>query len=334
MLRNREFRRYAALLLLAGLVGLPLCFAIHPSAGWVTLGLWGMMLASSWFFTCKRYREIANLSEQLSRIAAGNYTIAIGQYAEGELSILASDILKITSTLMHQAEALEKDKSFLADSLADISHQIKTPLTSISMLTELLETPDLPEEKRMEFLCGIRTSMNRIQWLITSLLKLSRLDAGAVILQSQTVFVSDLIEKALSPLRIPIELKGQSLHLEVDASITCIGDLHWFSEAIGNLIKNCMEHTPEGGSLWIRSTQTPLYTELQIADNGPGIPEKDLPHIFERFYRGENASPDRVGIGLALSQTIFRRAGGVLQAANLPQGGACFTVKLYGTVVV
>lgn len=332
--RNREFCWHMGTLVCVGGVLSFIGFGIQPAAGRLVLLLLLVALGFSWWFSARRYQQLAELSERINRIASGDYSIPLGQCAEGELSILASELHKLTAALMHQTDALQKDKTFLSHSLADISHQLKAPLTSMSMLVELLEAPNLPEEKRAEFLDGLRQSIDRTRWLILSLLKLSKLDAGAVVFRLEPVDLAQAVKQALAPLHIPMELKAQSLVLDLEQDLTVLGDEQWLSEAIGNLIKNSVEHTPIGGEIIVHCRKNALYTELQVLDNGPGITPEDLPHLFERFYRGKGASADSVGIGLALTKSILQKQSGVLTAGNRTQGGACFTIKLYGDVVV
>jgi len=334
LLHNREVRRYLLALCTPALLCLPLCFWLNKAAGFLASALFLNALLVSLLFTRYRYRRLEQLSGQLAKICAGEYVMDIGQYAEGELSILSSEILKITGALSHQAQSLRRDKAFLADSLADISHQLKTPLTSVAMMCELLSDPHLTGQKRAEFLAGIRQGADRIQWLIASLLKLSRLDAGAVAFNIRPVALAALLEQAASPLRIPLEVKGQNLRLEGAEGIVLPCDKHWLAEAVGNLLKNCVEHTPAGGHILVSCAQNALYTSIAVSDDGPGFDKDDLPHLFERFYRGRNAAADGVGIGLALAKTIIQSQGGVITAQNRPGGGALFALKLYGGAVV
>jgi signal transduction histidine kinase len=318
---------YLLVMMLAGAAGGVICGLLGgAAAGLCAAGTVLVLLLVSVFFTRRRYREIARLSEILGRIAAGDYSPDLREYREGELSVLYDELHKVTRALSHQADALSRDKRWLADTMADISHQLRTPLTSVSMMTDLLAEPDLPEDRRAEFLDGIRSGAERIRWLVLSMLKLSRLDADAVVLQLVRVPVAELIERALGAYRIPMELKEQDLILELDDfAVAC--DIGWLAEAVGNLIHNCVEHTPRGGRIGVRATANPLYHLIEVWDDGPGISEEDLPHLFERFYRGKTAAPDSVGIGLALAKSIITRHGGAMEAMNAD--GAVFRVKLY-----
>lgn len=333
LLRNREVRFHLLLLIALGGVGTILCALFGgPAAAVCAMLAAAAMLVCAALFTHARYRDIARLSDSLAKISAGDYSVDLRKYGEGELSILYDELHKVTRTLSNQKERLERDKRWLADTMADISHQLKTPLTSVAMLTDLLADTGLPPAKREEFLEGIRTGTERIRWLVLSLLKLSKLDAGAVEFQKKPVDARQLVSQALGPLRIPIELKGQLIILELEDAVI-IGDAAWLTEAVGNLLKNCVEHTPAGGRIGVRCKDNPLYIAMEVWDDGPGIAPQDLPHIFERFYRGQGATPDSVGIGLSLSKIIITQHGGVIEAKSRPSEGARFLLKFYKSAV-
>lgn len=269
-------------------------------------------------FTWWRYRELDRLAEYLTRVVEGNYGLDIRDNAEGELSILKSEIYKVTVMLSEQAAALRKEKGNLADALSDISHQLKTPLTSMFVMTDLL-CGDLPEEKRVEFTGKLRRQLERIEWLVTSLLKLSRLDAGTVEFRKAAVSAERLVSAACEPLLITMELKEQKLVVDCpEFEFVC--DLNWTVEALVNILKNCVEHTPAGGEIRISCRDYPLYTEIVIEDNGTGIDKADLPYIFNRFYKGKNAGDDSIGIGLAMAKSIVVAQGGSVDVRSSDLG--------------
>jgi signal transduction histidine kinase len=296
--------------------------------------LTGALLIGATLFSLKnRYQQIRGITLYTAEISRGNYTLDIRDNREGDLSILKNEIYKITTLLREQAAALQQEKAMLADSLADISHQLKTPLTSLSVLNDLLsEKP--AEEKREIFLERMRGQLNRIEWLVSSLLKLSRLDAGAVTMKEEPVMVRPLAEKALAALALPLEIKMLQLRLEGDAKAGFTGDFEWSCEALINIMKNCIEHTPEEGSLRISYEQNPIFTVINIADSGAGIAPEDLPHIFTRFYKGKSAAPDQVGIGLAMARAIVEKQGGDITVKSEPGRGTEFTIKFYRTGTV
>lgn len=287
-----------------------------------------LFTAATLLFLRDHYRQIRGITRYTQMVSGGNYALDLRDNREGDLSILKNEIYKITTLLREQAAALQREKSHLADSLADISHQLKTPLTSLSVLNDLL-SGDPEENKRGLFLERMRGQLNRIEWLVSSLLKLSRLDAGAVIMKEEHVSVSALVERALATLSLPLEIKALHLLVEGDPDACFTGDPEWSCEALINIIKNCIEHAPEEGSLQISFGRNPLFTVITVADNGAGIAPEDLPHIFTRFYKGKGASPDQVGIGLAMAQAIVERQGGNITVNSEPGCGSEFTIRFY-----
>ena len=278
-----------------------------------------------------RYRKLQKLSSDLDKLLISGTPLPIREYSEGELSILANQIQKMTLRLTESAEAIKADKVYLADSLADISHQLRTPLTAMNLTTTMLRTPELSTEKRMELTGELRSLLTRTEWLVETLLKLSKLDAGTVKLAQDPVRVKNLIARAAKPIAIPMDLRNQTLIINC-AEETFTGDLVWTAEAIGNILKNCMEHTPEGGTITITAQDTALYTQIEVQDTGAGFDAKDIPHLFERFYKGSNASETSYGIGLSLARTVITAQNGTVQAAN-GSTGAKFVIKFYKQVI-
>lgn len=333
LLRNREIKIFIFLLVSVGLIGTAVCFYFDNRAGIVALLAFLLMALISWGFTRWRYKQIEKLSQYLQRIAGGEYELDIRDNYEGELSILKSEIYKVTVTLSEQAELLKKDKIFLSNSISDISHQLKTPITSMSVMTDLLHDDSLPPDKRIEFTNNIRSQLERLQWLVASLLKLSKIDAGTIEFKKEPVNVRELIHRATEHLLIPMEIKEQTLEITGDEDAQFMGDFNWSAEAIANIVKNCMEHTPCGGRIVVSFNQTPFYTMLTISDNGEGIDTRDLPHIFNRFYKGKNAANDSIGIGLAMAKSIVESQGGTIAAASEKGQGTQFTIKIYQSIV-
>ena len=278
-----------------------------------------------------RYRKLQKLSSDLDKLLIGGTPLPIREYNEGELSILANHIQKLTLRLTESAEAIKADKVYLADSLADISHQLRTPLTAMNLTTTMLRDPELSTEKRMELTGELRSLLTRTEWLVETLLKLSKLDAGAVKLAQDPVRVRNLIARAAKPIAIAMDLRNQKLIIHC-AEETFTGDLVWTAEAIGNILKNCMEHTPEGGTITVTAQETALYTQIEVQDTGAGFDVKDIPRLFERFYKGSNASETSYGICLALARTVITAQNGTVQAAN-GSTGAKFVIKFYKQII-
>ncbi len=310
-----------------GAVLLGFCF---PSRAVILMIVFSFLfIGSHYWITWRRYRRLAQLAREIDHMLHNQIPIQFEKYREGELSILENELSKMTLKLSEQAAALADDKKFLADSMADISHQIRSPLTSSNLILSLLMEPDLPSVKRKKLLQELAQLLSRIDWLVESLLKMSKMDAGTVCFQQAPVNVRALIRQAAEPLMIPMELREQTFSIQEESGVEFTGDQAWSQEAILNILKNCMEHTPPGGCIQVFFSQNAIYTEIVIEDNGPGFDREDLPHLFERFYKGKNASSQSVGIGLALARMVVSRQNGTLKAENRPEGGARFTIKFY-----
>ncbi len=331
--RNPEIKKsvflYGALTVIIGGLG----FVLLSEYSFFPLIICIVFDFTAFILTYKRYRKLSGLSGYIDKILHGEEDVVFSDYEEGELSILKNEIEKMTVRLREQSESLKKDKIYLADSMADISHQIRTPLTAINLVVFMLSKPELTKERRLELTRELTKQLERIEWLIEALLKISRLDAGTVTFASGNVSVAEMIRRAEAPIAVAMDLKNQSLTVNMEGNESFNGDLAWSSEAIGNILKNCMEHTHSGDTIEINVTENTIFTELEILDNGPGIFKDDLPHLFERFYKGKNASDHSVGIGLALSRMIITAQNGTVKAENRIGGGAKFTVRFYKGIV-
>ena len=284
------------------------------------------------YFLCEwiRYRKLQKLSTDLDCLLTESIPLPIRDYCEGELSVLSTQIQKMTIRLTEAADTLRADKIYLADSLADISHQLRTPLTAMNLTAAMLSEPGLSDDRRQELTLELKRLLSRTQWLVETLLKLSRLDAGTAVMERVTVPVEQLIRKAALPLAIPLELRDQQLLVNCSGNV--FADPIWTAEAIGNILKNCMEHTPYGGRITVTAEETALFTRIAVEDTGPGMNPEDIPHLFERFYKGKNASESSYGIGLALARTVITSQNGTVQAANCATG-AQFIIKFYKQVI-
>lgn len=304
-------------------------------SGWIpatSVFVTGFVLLTVFFFyTRKRYKNIEKLNDYLVRVLSDNEDSEILDQEEGELSILKTNIYKTTSTLKFQKELLSDDKKNLAAAIADISHQLKTPLTSMMVMNDLL-VDEQDEEKRSEFLQTQSSQLNRMNWLIQTLLKLSKLDAGTIVLKKEDVSSLELIEEAVKPFGIQFELRNIKFKSDIsDLVIRC--DKNWTVEAIQNIIKNCIEHMDDGGELSVSMVDTNIFTQFTVRDTGCGIAKEDIPHIFERFYKGKNAGKDSVGIGLALSKSIIEGEQGEITVESTEGVGTKFIIKFYKTLI-
>lgn len=278
-------------------------------------------------FARQQYARVRHVTAYTKDIAGGNYHLDIRDNAEGELSILKNEIYKITTMLREQTEKWKQDKISLADSLADISHQLKTPMTSLFVLTDLLqEYPD--KHVHDDFLQRMRSKLNRMEWLVSSLLKLSKLEAGTVRMKQESFPLKRLIDKTLESMAIPMDIKMQTLTMDGEQNITVYGDLNWLNEALLNLLKNAIEHTPEHGHIQMKWSDNPLFTQILVTDDGEGIDREEQPYVFQRFFKGKNAGDDSVGIGLAMAHAIVEAHGGDITVKSEPGKGSTFTITL------
>lgn len=282
----------------------------------------------TYIYLVKLDSSISNISKYINRLLNKDYSLDIIDNNEGSLSALKNDIYKITVILKEQNEELKEDKMHLANNLADISHQLKTPLTSMLIMSDLLENENLSKEDQKKFLNVIRSQLKRIEWLVSSLLKMAKLDAKTVEFKKEKIYADDLILKAVEPVNILMKEKEQRFVLCGDNPTLNI-DINWTSEALLNIIKNCSEHTPNQGEIKAEIFDSVMYTEIVISDNGVGISNKDLPFIFERFYRASKSNTDSVGIGLAMSYSIITSQNATIHVKSKVGVGTAFSIRFY-----
>ncbi len=275
-------------------------------------------------------KEIKKITKCIEEINKKNYSINIDENSEDELSILKNELYKITIMLKEDAENSKKDKLKLKDSLSDISHQLKTPLTSINiMLDNILDNPEMDNNTKEKFIQNIKREITNISSLATEILKLSKFDASVIKFEKEQVFINDLVESAISNVEMMAELKNINIEVTNQDNIKLVCDAKWQTEAITNILKNCIEHSKENSTITIDIDSSKIYKQITIRDNGEGIDEKDLPHIFERFYKGKNSSKDSVGIGLALAKTIIEKDNGSIKVDSKKGKQTTFVIKYY-----
>lgn len=300
-------------------------------------------------FSHRRYGEISRLSAEIDAVLHDGRPLAISDYREGDVAVLRNEVGKVCARLSKTADDLAAERNALADALADISHQIRTPLTAIELMVPVIERSNDPRE-RSRRLRELESLVDRVSWLVTSLLKIARIDAGAIKLTAAPAAAADVVRAATEPLAVAFDMRDVACETNVQPNTTFIGDAAWTAEALSNVLKNCMEHTPAGGFVRIEAHEDAVACRFRIQDSGPGIADADLPHVFERFYRGrDNAKangeaagsnrldgtadvyestmrPEGFGIGLSLAQALVNAQGGTIRASNAPEGGARFDI--------
>jgi len=265
----------------------------------------------------KQDKEIDKITKYLEAINDKNYTLKIDENSEEELSILKNELYKVTVMLRENASNTLKDKINLKRALEDISHQLKTPLTSILIILDnLIDNPEMEYQTRVEFLHDLKRETTRIQSLIQSILKLSKFDSNTIQFIKQDIYLKQIIDEAIKNTGSLADLKNIKINVEGNKKIKLNCDLLWQIEAITNILKNCIEHSKENTQIDIKYNNNSVYSYITITDYGEGISKEDLPHIFERFYRGKNSSNESIGIGLSLSKTIMESNNGIVSVES------------------
>lgn len=331
--RNSEIKRRLWLFLFLTVAIVALSYLINREYAIFSLIICIIFLIFHFAITYRQYGKLRDLSLEIDKILNGNKSTDLQKYSEGELSVLYSDIRKMTLKLENQAEILRKEKNYLADSIADISHQIRTPLTSINIVTSFLAEENLSDNRRTELTRELFALLKNIEWLINSLLKISKLDAGTIKFDNEKINLFNLVKKSAESIAIPMDLKSQKLIINSNKKEYFFGDFNWTVEAVENILKNCMEATPDSGTVTVNLQETPIFSEIVITDNGKGIDEKDLPNLFKRFYKGKSSSSSSIGIGLALAKMIIVSQNGAIKAENNKDKGAKFTIRFYKTTI-
>ena len=286
--------------------------------------------------------RIQALADYLEQVNTGQAVI-LSASGEDHFSKLEDEIYKTVTFLYQTKDTAMQARNHFAENLSNIAHQVKTPITAISLSVQMLKQaisgqcsscpyPDFKSANRIPLhysqLEQIEKQLLRLTHLEEALLLLSRIDAGTLLLQKDEVDVFTLLVLAADNLQELFAGSGASVDIPELGEMMISADLDWTMEALMNLLKNCMEHS-KGGTIHCTYAQNPLYTEIIIRDHGEGFPKEDIPHLFERFYRGRNAKDGGIGIGLALSKEIIERQNGTIRAKNMPEGGACFEIRFY-----
>lgn len=277
----------------------------------------------------KQKNELNNIIEYLKELNRGNYNLKIDLNAEGKMSILKNEIYTTTVMLREQAEKELIDKINLKDSLTNISHQLKTPLTSISLLVDNLIEEPIDAATQKEFLLDIKTQVESINYLIIALLKLSRFDANVITFKKENINVKILLLDILKHIDILREVKNIDIHITGNNETSFIGDYKWEFEALTNILKNCLEYTLENRNIYVSFSTNNVYTEIIIRDEGNGMSKEECRKIFERFYKGVNSSNNSFGIGLSLAKEIINKDNGKIKVKSQLNIGTSFIIRYY-----
>ena len=282
-----------------------------------------LVLFTFWCRHRKTDSRIRMLTEYLEKINTGGQGLLFDT-SEDEFSGLRDEIYKTVTTLYQTRDAALEAKNNFADNLSNIAHQLKTPITAISLSNQMME-----EHTSVRYTEQIKRQLGRLAYLEEALLLLSRIDAGTLTMEKTSVDVFTMLTLAADNLQELFLQEGVFVDIPENGEITITADLDWTMEAMMNLLKNCMEHTPKGTTVHCSYEENPLYTQIRIWDEGTGFAKEDLSHLFERFYRGKNAKDTGIGIGLPLAKAIIEMQGGMISASNLLTGGACFEIRFY-----
>ena len=287
-----------------------------------------LFLSINFIYTKKENKTIREITEYIKKLNEKKYELKIEENTENELSKLKNELYKITVMLKEEAEESMDAKKTLKVAIEDISHQLKTPLTSMSiMLDNIIENPDMDNETRNLFIHEINRQIKWINWLILSLLKLAKLDSNTIEFEKNNINVQNLVNNVIKNLEIPIDIKEQKIIITGDKNTSFVGDYNWENEAITNVLKNCIEHTDKNKNIYIKFEENNFYTKIEIIDEGNGIDKEDLKHIFKRFYKGKNSSENSVGIGLALAKTIIEKDNGQIVCTSEVNKGTKFEIR-------
>lgn len=295
----------------------------------VLIGIFGIASLSIFMrYVLIQEKELKEINEYIKEVNNKNYSLKIEDNKDGELSRLRNELYKTTVILREAAENSEEEKEKLSIAIADISHQLKTPLTSIRiMLDNISDNPDMPQEIREDFIQDISKQVEHMSSLVISLLKIAKFDAGTIKMENEEIDAKKLIDSVINNLAILIEIKEIEVITKIDEKAIFIADYKWQQEALTNILKNAIEHSQPKSNIYIIVENTSIFLKIKIKDEGQGIEQKDLKHIFERFYRAKNCNEDSIGIGLSLAKAIIEQNNGYIKATSEVGKGTLFEIK-------
>ena len=295
----------------------------------VLIGIFGIASLSIFMrYVLIQEKELKEINEYIKEVNNKNNSLKIEDNKDGELSRLRNELYKTTVILREAAENSEEEKEKLSIAIADISHQLKTPLTSIRiMLDNISDNPDMPQEIREDFIQDISKQVEHMSSLVISLLKIAKFDAGTIKMENEEIDAKKLIDSVINNLAILIEIKEIEVITKIDEKAIFIADYKWQQEALTNILKNAIEHSQPKSNIYIIVENTSIFLKIKIKDEGQGIEQKDLKHIFERFYKAKNCNEDSIGIGLSLAKTIIEQNNGYIKATSEVGKGTLFEIK-------
>ncbi len=294
----------------------------------IFITMWLALLILYFIYYKKQNQKIDELSSYLKELNQKKYALKIEENNEDELSKLRNELYKTTILLKETAENSREENIRLSNSLADISHQIKTPITSIRiMLDNIEENPNMDDSTKSDFIKEISNQVEWISELVISLLKLAKFDSGTIVMNSRVIEGKKLVNDAINNLSVLLDLKDIKIEIASDDNTEFDADYKWQLEAITNILKNCIEHSKEKSIIHIKIENSSVFLKIIITDEGEGISSKDLKHIFERFYKSSNSSENSIGIGLSLSKAIIERDNGFITVSSKVGEGTSFNIK-------
>lgn len=297
----------------------------------ITIAAFCMVLILLFLLFLNRiYGKIRRISINAEAVVEGNYKPMDGDKEEGDIGFLTNQFNLMTERLSENLQTLNNEKIFLKKLITDISHQLKTPLASLVMFNDIMKNDTtLSDQDRATFVAESKNQLDRMEWLIKSMLKMAKLESGVVEFEMQEAYLADTVKSSIMGLKNIAEEKNIVINFLGDNSIRVKHDISWTTEAISNIIKNCIEHSGAGSEINISLDENKVFTQIVIQDKGPGIPKPELPKIFDRFYKGSRSgSPTNIGIGLYITKTIIEGQGGSIYVYSEEGKGTKFTVRL------
>lgn len=296
---------------------------------WLILVLSVFLVGGIFIFLRSREKLYQRATNTIQKYIDGDFSCHLPQNSEGSVYQLFSSMDQLATMLQARGESQHREKEFLKGMISDISHQLKTPLAALTMYQEIIASEPDHADTVKEFSAKMGVSLKRIKQLIEAMLKITRLDAGSIVFEKRDYTVYEVVCRGINELELRAKQEGKELLLEGDKEQMLSCDLEWTGEAIGNIVKNALDHTGTGGVIRVSWAPSPAMVRIQIQDNGDGIPQEDLHHIFKRFYRSKKSLDTQgVGLGLPLAKAIIEGQKGVISVKSESGEGTKFTIAI------